>query len=196
MPRTPRVSAAGTVHHITSHAVDDRPLYVDDADRRFFLTTLADVTRRVGWRCLAFCLMTNHYHLLLEESDVPLWRGMRLVNGRYASAFNGRYRRTGALFRSRYRDTPMEGEAHLFSTIRYIALNPVEAGLCAHPADWPWSSYPQTIGLARGWSFVSTAWTLSLFAPQRERAVARLRQLVEEVPGTAQVPGTGRTARA
>jgi|SRR5581483_1599283 len=128
--------------------------------------------------------MSTHYHLLLEEREIPLWRGMRLLNGRYAVAYNERHARTGHLFRGRYRDTVIADEAHLLMALRYVARNPVDAGLCASPADWPWSSYGRLIGTAPGWSFVSTAWTLSLFAPRPADAVERLRRFVEQVPGT------------
>lgn len=184
VPRKPRLQAPGTFHHVTAHAVDSRPLYEDDTDRWRFIGLLGDVTREVGWRCLAFCLMDTHYHLLLREGDVRLWRGMRLLNGRYAVAFNERHGRDGALFRSRYADKIVEHESHLLATIRYISLNPVEAGICAGPCDWPWSSYGQLVGEAKGWSFVSTAWTLSQFAPQQNRAIWLVRQFVEQVPGT------------
>ena len=184
MPRRPRVHVPGSLHHVTAHGVDSRPLFDDDADRWRFLGVLSDVTREIGWRCLAFCLMTTHYHLLVEERDLPIWRAMRLLNGRYAVAFNKRHERVGHLMNGRYRDTSIETEEHLFRAMRYIALNPVEAGLCSHPEDWPWSSYRQLLGLATPASFVSTAWTLAQFAPQRGLAIERVRALVEQVPGT------------
>jgi len=150
------------------------PLFGDDEDRWYFLGLLGTVTREIGWRCLAFCLMGTHYHLVLEERDVPLSRGMHLLNGRYAVAVNARYGRSGHLFRSRFSDTSIDSESHLLSALRYVALNPVDAGLSTSPEEWPWSSYGQLIGVARGWSFMSTAWTLSLFAPHRS-ASARSR---------------------
>jgi putative transposase len=164
--------------------VDSRALYADDHDRWRFIGILGDVTREIGWRCLAFCLMNTHYHLLIEEREVPVSRGMRLLNGRYATSHNMRHRRVGHLFNGRYRDMPIDSEEHLLSAIRYVALNPVAAGMCAKPEEWPWGSYGQLVGAARGWSFVSTTWTLSLFAPEPRRAAALARRFVESVPGT------------
>ena len=184
MPRRPRIHAPGSLHHVTSHGVDARPLFVDDRDRWRFLGILSDVTREIGWRCLAFCLMTTHYHLLVQERDVPLSRAMRLLNGRYAVAFNAHHRRVGHVMSGRYRATPVERDAHLLAAVRYVARNPVEAGLCADPSEWPWSSYPELIGAARPSSFVSSAWLLALVAPQRDLALERLRAFVEQVPGT------------
>ena len=184
MPRRPRIHVPGSLHHVTAHGVDARPLYTDDHDRWHFLGLLDAVTRETSWRCLGFCLMDTHYHLLIEERDLPLGRSMRLLNGRYATSFNQRHDRRGHVFEGRYRDRPVTDDAHLLLALRYLALNPVEVGACARPQDWPWSSYGALIGVARGWSFVSTAWTLSLFAPQPPRAIQIVRQFVEAVPGT------------
>jgi putative transposase len=169
---------------VTAHSIDQMPLFRDDDDRWFFIGILGRVSRETGWRCLGFCLMDTHYHLLIEEREVPLWRSMRLLNGRYATAFNARYDRRGHLFEGRYRDRPIAGDSHLLAALRYVARNPVEVGACAVPQDWPWSSYGQLIGFAKGWSFVSTAWTLSLFSPTRQCAIEIVREFVESVPGT------------
>jgi putative transposase len=169
---------------VTAHGIDARPLYADNHDRWHFLGLLDRVTRETQWRCLGFCLMDTHYHLLVEERELPLSRSMRLLNGRYASSFNERHNRRGHLFQGRYRDRPITDDAHLLLALRYVALNPVEVGQCNRPQNWPWSSYGQLIGESPGWSFISTAWTLSLFAPQPTRATQIVRQFVESVPGT------------
>jgi REP element-mobilizing transposase RayT len=184
MPRKPRIHVPGSFHHLTAHGVDSRPLFADDADRSRFLGILGDVTREIGWRCLAFCLMDTHYHLVVQERETPLSRAMRLLNGRYALHYNARHERVGCLFRGRYRDTPIERDSHLLSALRYVALNPVAAGIRSFPDAWPGSSYPSLVGDDRRWSFVSSAWTLGLFGQDRTVAVERLRRFVEQVPGT------------
>ena len=184
MPRRPRIHVPGSLHHVTAHSVESSALYRDDHDRWRFVGLLDEVTRETGWRLLAFCLMETHYHLLVEERDTPLSRSMRLLNGRYAAGFNERHDRTGHLFNGRYRDKPVQENAHVLLAVRYLARNPVEVSACARPQDWPWSSYAQLIGVAPRWSFVSTAWTLSLFSPRRGRAVEIVREFVESVPGT------------
>lgn len=185
MPRRPRVHAPGLIHHVTAHGIDERSLFADDADRWRFIGILGDVTREVQWRCVAFCLMETHYHLIVQEGDVPLSRAMRLLNGRYVTEYNRRHGRRGHLFEARYRDWPIDDEAHLLSAIRYVARNPLEVHACARPEEWKWGSYAQLVGTAEGWSFVSTSWTLALFAPGRERAIEVVRQAVESVPGTS-----------
>jgi putative transposase len=184
VPRRPRIHVPGSFHHLTAHGVDSRPLFEDDQDRWRFLGILGDVTREIGWRCLAFCLMTTHYHLLIQERDAPVSRAMRLLNGRYVVAFNKRHARAGHLLNGRYRDTPIEDDSHLLAAVRYVALNPVDAKLCVRAEDWPWSSYRELIGASRPSSFVSTTWLLAQFAPRRDRAMERVRSLVEQVPGT------------
>ena len=184
MPRRPRVHAPGLIHHVMAHGIDARPLFSDDADRWRFIGILGDVTREVGWLCLGFCLMDTHYHLLVEEGEIPLSKGMRLLNGRYVTEYNRRHGRRGHLFEARYRDVAIKDEGHLMTAVRYLARNPLEVGACARAEDWPWSSYPQLVGVAKGWSFVSSAVTLSLFADRRDRAIEIVRQVVESVPGT------------
>ena len=145
---------------------------------------LGDVTRVCGWRCLAWCLLSNHYHLLVQERAKPISSGMHLLQSRYARAFNERHARTGHVFGDRYRVATIEDDGHLLMAIRYIALNPIEAGLCATPCEWPWSSYGQLVGTARPMSFLSRAHALSLFDTSSDRAVEIVRRFVEQVPGT------------
>jgi REP element-mobilizing transposase RayT len=106
-----------------------------------FLINLRGVVVARRWACRAFCLMTTHYHLLLSTKDVDLGEGMQRLNGRYAQWFNARHARSGHLFEGRYRSVLVESQAHLLESYRYIALNPVSAGLCREPEDWLWSSY-------------------------------------------------------
>ena len=164
-------------------------MFRDDGDRLLFLGVLGDVTRACGWRCLGWCLLTNHYHLLVQERAKPLWSGMHLLHSRYVRAFNERHGRQGHVFGERYRVTTIESDAHLVMAIRYLARNPLEARLCTTPGEWPWSSYAQLVGTTRTMSFLSRAHALSLFDPRPDRAVELLRQFVESVPGT-EVPGT------
>ena len=124
------------------------PVFLDDIDRQQFLAGLHRVATRLDWRVLAFCLMLNHYHLLLETPQATLARGMRDVNGAYAQGFNYRHARVGHLFQGRYKAILVERGAYLLEVIRYIVRNPVTAGLCAAPEDWHWSSHRATLGLS------------------------------------------------
>ena len=116
-------------------------IFRDDFDRRRFLKTLGAVVEETGWLCLGFCLMNNHFHLLLETPEPNLGEGMHRLQTAYAKGFNERHQRDGHLFQGRYGSKRMKSEAQLWTTAAYIARNPVEAGLCSDPVDWKWGSH-------------------------------------------------------
>jgi len=132
------------VFHVTTRGVARTAIYRDDDERRLFLRLLADVLTRHEWRCHAFCLMTNHYHLVVEAHLWRLAAGMQRLNGVYAQAFNRRHKRSGHLFGERYAAWVVETEAHLLAACEYVLQNPVRAGLCEQATDWPWSAVRTT----------------------------------------------------
>jgi REP element-mobilizing transposase RayT len=125
-------------------------IFVDDTDRVRYLRLLGRVVEVTGWRCLAYCLMGNHVHLLIETPRPNLGAGMQRLHGRYAQGFNRRHETVGHTFQGRYGSTRVRTDEQLLQTARYVALNPVEAGLCATAQEWPWSSYRLTVGDGRG----------------------------------------------
>ena len=141
MPRRPRVTAPGTVHHVYARGVAGADVFRDDLDRRLYLRLLSDASKRFEWMCLAHCLMTNHVHLLVETPEDNLSEGVQRLHGTYAQKFNWRHERTGHLFQGRFGATLITSDEHLLTATMYIARNPVEAGLCAAPSDWAWTSY-------------------------------------------------------
>jgi putative transposase len=179
VPRAPRDTAAGIVH-VTCHSVWTSHLFHDDVDRLDLLRELAQVVRRAAWTCISYCLMTNHVHVILEVGDGTLADGMQHLCTRYACRFNSRHGLRGHVFGRRYGTRRIASDAHLVAAFAYVARNPVEAGLCESPADWEWSSYRATIGLAEPASFVDDNRVLRYFGGTREQAIARLRKYVEE----------------
>lgn len=178
MPRSARAVETHGTYHVTARGNRRSAIYVDDVDRAHFLRLLARVVERHGWKCLAYCLLTNHYHLLIWTVGSELAAGMRRLNGHYALDFNGRHELEGHVFQERFGSKLIRTQAHLLESIRYIALNPVRAGICARPERWPWSSY--TV-LARGDRGLSAdAQVLELFANDEIRARQRLRSFVHE----------------
>ena len=139
MARALRKDQPDGAFHVAARAVAGAPLYVDDDDRRAFLVLLARVVVRFGWEMHALCLMGNHYHLVLEALRADLSAGMQRLNGVYAQSFNERHGRRGHLFGDRYVSRVIGGDRHLRSVCRYVAANPVRAGLVATATDWPWS---------------------------------------------------------
>ena len=134
---------------------------------------------RYGWHCYGYCLMTTHYHLLVMTPRPDLARGMQWLNGLYAQMFNRRHAHEGHVFRGRYNSTLVEAEGHLVELHRYLPLNPVRAGVCGSPSDWPWSSYRATIGLDPAPGFLMLGPVLELFAVSEGVARKRFAAFVE-----------------
>jgi REP element-mobilizing transposase RayT len=147
MPRKPRDDVAGLVHHVTARGNRKQAIFFDDLDREIYLLLLGQAVRKQRWVCLAYCLMGNHVHLLIETPEAGLARGVQRMHGLYADTFNKRHGRSGHLFQGRYGSVRVESDEQLWVTARYIAMNPVEAGLCATAAAWPWSSHAATVGV-------------------------------------------------
>jgi putative transposase len=141
MPRKAREEVEGGVYHVYSRGNNRQLIFRDDTDRSSYLETLEAVVEETEWRCLSYCLMDNHVHLLLETPKANLAAGMRRLQGDYARSFNDRHNRTGHLFQGRYGAVRIKSEVQLWVTIAYIVRNPVEAGLCERPQHWPWSSH-------------------------------------------------------
>jgi putative transposase len=155
-------------------------IFRDARDRARCIELMTLVVTSLRWECLAYCLLDTHFHLLVTTPDPNLDRGMKHLNGVYAQGFNRRYGRVGHLVQDRYHAEIVEREGHLREALRYIALNPVRAGLCRRPERWPWSSYPALLGLAPA-PFVATNAVLRLFGPTARSARVRLREFVDEM---------------
>jgi putative transposase len=153
MPRKPREEEAGAVHHVFARHNEQRLLYRDDADRRMYLKLLGGAVGRFGWRCMAYCLMPNHLHLLIETPQPNLGRGMQYLHGHYGRWFADRRGLAGHVFQGRYGAKRVGDDQQLWAVAAYIAANPVQAGLCRGPADWAWGSHAVVAGRARapGW---------------------------------------------
>lgn len=147
MSRPLRIEFPGAVYHVTARGDRREPIYRDDADRRAHLRILADGLDRFDAEVLAYCLMGNHFHLVLRTRAGGLSRLMRHLNGVYTQAFNRRHGLVGHLFQGRFKALLVDGDSYLAALCRYVERNPVAAGLVSHPADWPWSSCRMHLGL-------------------------------------------------
>ena len=185
MPRPLRIEYPGALHHVTARGNARADIYLGDDDRLRFLDILALAIERYGWLCHGYCLMDNHYHLLIETPNANLSRGMRHVNGVYTQAFNRHNGRVGHLFQGRYKAILVEGEAYLLELARYVVLNPVRAGMVKAAGDWPWSSYHATAGDGAVPEWLSVAWLHGQFgaplggADEGERQAAYRRFVAE-----------------
>lgn len=149
MPRPLRPQFAGAIYHVNSRGNRRCAIYHDEYDRVLFLSLLLRVLERFEWECHAWCQLTTHYHLLVTTRLPNIARGMQELNSRFAESFNARYELTGHLFEGRYHHELVESDAQLLKTYRYVARQPVRAGICARPSEWRWSSYT---GLVSGWT--------------------------------------------
>lgn len=141
MPRRPRGNVPAGIYHVTSRGNRRQPIFLEDGDQCRFMSLLGATAARHSWGSLGYCLMPNHYHLILETLNEDLSLGMHRLNSRYAHWFNRRHDVDGHLFQARFHAVSVDTDWHLLELCRYLPLNPVRAGLCEHPAQWPWSSY-------------------------------------------------------
>ena len=147
MARPLRVEFADALYHVTSRGNGRQEIFHNDQDNRKFLELLGRTVERYRWICHAFCLMVNHYHLIIETPGANLSKGMHHLNANYCQAHHKRYGAVGHLFQGRFKAIVVDREGYLLELARYVVLNPVRAGLAARPEDWAWSSYRSTMGL-------------------------------------------------
>ncbi len=180
MARPLRIEYAGAVYYVTARGHERATMFREDGDRERFLALLATVVRDKGWELHAYCLMGNHYHLLVETPSGGLSSGMKSLNGRYAQWFNWRHHRRGHFLEGRFRGVLVQKESHLLELHRYIVLNPIRAGLVERPGDWEWSSYRATAGSDKNPQWLNVDWTLGQFAKGRSAARLAFRRFVVE----------------
>lgn len=175
MARPLRVLIPGGNHHITARGNDKQALFVDDGDRRTFLRVLSDACSRHGAVVLAFCLMDNHVHLIVQDRRTKLSQILQQLNGSYAQRFNRRHGRTGHVFEGRFWNSPLQSDDYLVVATEYVHRNPLEAGMVVDLAAYPWSSYPVYLGDRRAMKMLDVGPVLSLYNGDR----AQLRRATE-----------------
>ncbi len=179
MARPLRIEYSGAVYHITSRGNARKPIFKDDQDRHNFLAVLKLVNERYHWFCHAYCLMDNHYHLIIETPEGNLSQGMRQLNGVYTQTFNKRHHRIGHIFQGRYKAILIQKESHLLEVSRYVVLNPVRARAVQSLEGWRWSSYHGTAGSGKSHACLTSDWILGQLATRRGQAQAKYREFVK-----------------
>jgi putative transposase len=183
MARPLRIEFAGALYHITSRGDRREAIFEDDEDREAFLRVLGEVVQRYNWICHAFCLMTDHYHLVTETAEGNLSQGMRQLNGVYTQASNRRHNRNGHLFQGRFKGILVDKDSYLLELSRYVVLNPVRAAMVDLPEQWPWSSYGATMGEVPVPKWLAVDGLLRRFGSKRAQARERYRRFVLEGAG-------------
>lgn len=177
MTRPLRIEFKGAVYHITSRGNARQEIFLTGEDFADFLTVLCSVVKRYHFILHTYCLMNNHYHLLIETPEGNLSKGMRQLNGLYAQRFNQRNQRVGHLLQGRYKAILVDKDNYLLELCRYVVLNPVRARIVKDPKDWKWSSYQAAIGY-KGISCLTTGWILSQFDKEQKAASRQYQAFV------------------
>lgn len=180
MSRPLRIEYSGAVYHVTSRGNAKNDIYLSDTDRENFLFVLSEIVRRYNWLCHAYCLMSNHYHLLIETPDGNLSMGMRQLNGIYTQRYNRENHKTGHVFQGRYKAILVDKESHLLELCRYVVLNPVRAHLLERPEQWKWSSYRGTSGIKSPSEYLTIDWILAHFSNDKSSAQKLYRKFIRE----------------
>jgi REP element-mobilizing transposase RayT len=170
MARPLHIEFSGALFHVTSRGDRREAIFDDDIDLENFLDVLAEVVDRYRWICHAYCLMTNHYHLVIEIREENLSKGMRQLNGVFTQTSNRRHQRVGHLFQGRFKAILVDKDEYLLELSRYVVLNPVRAGMVDDPADWPWSSYRDMLGMRKVPDWLTTDQLLGFFGTNRQVA--------------------------
>jgi REP element-mobilizing transposase RayT/predicted RNase H-like HicB family nuclease len=195
MARPLRLEFPGAIYHVTARGNARAAIFLGHEDRQCFMDVFGECIKRFHWLCHTYCLMDNHYHLLVETPEGNLSFEMRQLNGIYTLRFNRRHGRIGHVFQGRFKAILVERESYLLELCRYVVLNPVRAGMVANAAQYPWSSYPapkmntdhytyrvtwspedgEYVGLCV--EFPSLSW----LAPAPDEAPSGIRKIVAEV---------------
>lgn len=180
MARPLRIEYPGAVYHVTSRGNARKKIFRDDQDKENFIETLSSVVKRYNWLCHAYCLMDNHYHLMIETQDANLSKGMRQLNGVYTQRYNRRHGKPGHIFQGRFKAVLAQKDSYLLELSRYVILNPVRAKIVEAPNDWEWSSYPATAGLKTAPDYLTVDWLLQQFGNNRKTAQRQYKEFVQE----------------
>ncbi len=187
MARPLRIEYPGALYHVTSRGDRQEAIFDDDQDRTAFLGILGEVVSRFRWRCHAYCLMGNHYHLMIETPEGNLTKGMRQLNGVFTQWSNRRHKRSGHLFQGRYKAIHVDRDSYFLELARYIVLNPVRAAMVRHPRLWAWSSYGATIGTSPAPVWLTAGDLLARFGKRGAGARRKYQRFIEEGMGAESI---------
>jgi putative transposase len=180
MPRPLRPKIEKGIYHIFNRGNRRTPIFLDDADFERFLQLLKELGRKFGWPFFAYCLMTNHFHLVVETPEGDVSAGMHRVGFLYAQYFNRKYAFDGHVFQGRFKTVVIRSDVQLLAAVRYVLTNPVRAGLTVTAEQWRWSSYRATVGIRRPPPFLSVHRVLRYFGTHLHEQQERFAAFVAE----------------
>jgi putative transposase len=169
MSRPLRIEYPGAWYHVMNRGRRAEDIFQTDADREAFIKVLHETAEGWNLKLSAYCLMSNHYHLLVQTPDGNLSRCMRHINGVYTQRFNRLHKKEGQLFRGRYKAVLVEADSHLLEVLRYIHRNPIRAGIVKSFKDYRWSSHPGYLSKAKKWAWLDKDFLLSMLTDKKNR---------------------------
>ena len=179
MARPIRLHIPHAFYHVMSRGNAKQTIFAGEADYRRFLELLGATSSRFGVLCRAYCLMGNHFHLLLQPDTCPVSRMMQQLNSGYSQSFNRRHERVGHVLQGRFKSLLVDRDEYFLQVLRYIMLNPVRADLVDDPGAWRWSSFRATAGLSEAPSFLALDDVWRMFAPSESEARRRFVAFVD-----------------
>jgi putative transposase len=180
MPRPPRPVIANGVYHVFNRGNRRSPIFLETADFERFIDLLRELHGRFGWPFFAYCLMTNHFHLVVETPEGDVSTGLHRASFLYAQYFNRKYDLDGHVFQGRFKTVVIRSDVQLLAAIRYVVTNPVRAGLTTKSEQWRWSSYRATVGIRRPPAFLAVDRVLRFFGRERIEQQERFATFVAE----------------
>ncbi len=180
MARPIRIEYPGALTHVKSFCSPGSRIFLEQSNRQAFIELLDELLNEYEITCYAFCLMNDHYHLLLETRTTNLSLMMRSLNGRYTQYFNREYHQTGAVFRGRFKSVVIQKDLYLLEMCRHIVLNPIRTDIVDNPEDFIWSSYRATAGLEQAPSWLVVDDLLAHFDANKKTACKKYRDYIEQ----------------
>lgn len=185
MPRKSRVKSKSGYYHVMLRGNEKKNIFNNDDDKKRFIEILAENKLDGKFYLTAFCLMSNHVHLMIKEGNEDLSSSIKRIAGTYVSYFNKKYDRTGHLFQDRFRSEPVEDESYVIALVRYIHQNPVKAGLVKKISDYKWSSYSCYLSDDDEMcQIVDTDLILGIFSDDKKKAIEQFKNYMEQTEGT------------
>ena len=178
MARPLRIEYPGAWYHVLNRGRRAEKIFIDKRDYELFVDLLQETVEMWNIRLAAYCLMPNHYHLLVQTPDANISRSMRHINGVYTQRFNRRHQCDGQLFRGRYKSILVDGDSYLLQLVRYIHRNPLQAGLVGRLSDYVWSSHKGFLSVAKKWEWLHKEFVFGLLCEDKKLWLKTYRQFM------------------
>lgn len=180
MPRPLRIISETGIYHVMARGNRRKVIFHDSGDKQRFINIILNKNKGGNFKIFAYCIMDNHYHLLIKEEKESLSTIMKMINCSYATYYNSKYKGVGHVFQDRYRSEAVNNDKYLLGLSRYIHNNPVKAGMVSNCKDYPWSSYQQYFHYKKDNELLQVSFVLGLFSENPSNAIKRFVEFTQE----------------